>query len=127
LARPLSPSSAHRTSTSRRTSKADDIGDQTLSKVDERFPVVKKPTGELVADAKLLVLMPIHKGIEGKDHVVQLYTSEHKKVGGDGIMSHAKSVVSTIIIIGNETLGWVMGTLAVKKDEVKESMNEKHN
>jgi len=107
--------------------RADDIGDQTLSKVDERFPVVKKPTGELYADAKGIILLPYHKGVEGKEHVFRLYTAEHKKVGGDGLISHAKSVVSTIIIVGGETLGWFLETLSAKKEEAKETFNEKAN
>lgn len=108
--------------------RADDIGDQTLSKVDERFPVVRKPTGELYAGAKGIVLLPYQKGVEGKEQVLSLYTAEHNKVGGDGLISHAKTVVSTILIVGGETLGWVLGTLNAKKEEAKEKYDEKaHN
>jgi len=105
--------------------RVDHIGDQTLSKVDERFPVVKKGTSELLADARCIALLPFRIGIEGKEHVVQLYTTEFKKVGGDNIISHAKSVVSTVYVVGIETMGWILGTLATKKDEAKDSLNEK--
>lgn len=99
--------------------KADSIGDETLSKIDEKFPVVTKPTGELYSNAKGLILMPVRKGFEGKDHFVKTYTDEYKKDEKPGIMTYGKALVSTAFIIGHETLSWVGGFLSSKKAEVK--------
>ena len=107
--------------------KADEIGDQTLSKVDERFPVVTKPTNELYADAKTIIMLPYRKGMQGKDHVLDLYSTQYKKAGGEGLLTHAKSLVSTVLIVSSETLTWVGSFWSAKKTEAKESVNDKLN
>ncbi|KAJ4127433.1 hypothetical protein NW754_007762 [Fusarium falciforme] len=48
----------------------DSLGDKSLHYVDKRFPLVKKPTEELYNDTKGLILLPYHKGLEGKEHVI---------------------------------------------------------
>ncbi|KAH8661720.1 hypothetical protein BGZ61DRAFT_368715, partial [Ilyonectria robusta] len=55
--------------------KADELGDKTLNRIDERFPIVKKPTSELYNETKGLILLPYTKGLEGKDHVLQVYST----------------------------------------------------
>lgn len=107
--------------------KADDLGDKTLSKVDEKFPVVKKPTGELYADAKSLVFLPIRTAQSGKDHVLSTYNAECKKVGGESIVTYTKALVSTALIITYETLNQVSTFLSAKKEETKIAIEEKAN
>lgn len=89
--------------------------------------MVKKPTGELYADAKTVVLLPYRKGMEGKEHVFKLYSSEYEKVGGEGLVTHAKTFITTVLIVTSETLSWVGRVLQTKKDEAKETVNEKTN
>jgi hypothetical protein len=89
--------------------------------------VVKKPTDELYADAKTLVFFPYHKGLEGRDHVLTTYNTEYKKVGGDGLVTYSKALVSTVLIVSTETLNWVGNFLNAKKAEVKETAAEKAN
>jgi hypothetical protein len=101
--------------------KADDLGDQTLSRVDEKFPAVKKPTEELYSDAKSIVLFPYHKGMEGKDHVLKTYNKECKKVGGEGIVAYGKALISTVFVVGSESITWVGDFLSAKQAEVKDS------
>ncbi|KUJ15151.1 uncharacterized protein LY89DRAFT_104605 [Mollisia scopiformis] len=48
-------------------SKADSLGDSTLSSLDSKFPLVKKPTGELYDEGKAIVFYPLKKGNEGKE------------------------------------------------------------
>jgi len=105
--------------------KADSIGDSTLSSLDSKFPVVKKPTGELYDNAQSVVFFPFKKGSEGKDYVFNTYHTEVKKVGGDGIVSYGKAAVATGLIISSETLSWLGGFLSQKKAEAKEVTNEK--
>lgn len=104
--------------------KADSIGDQTLGKIEERFPAVKKPTGELYTDAKTLVLLPYRKGMEGKDHIIKTYSDEYTKGGADaGLLTYGKALISTAFIISGETFSFVTSFLGAKKAEVKSQAN----
>lgn len=107
--------------------KADSIGDHTLSTLESKFPVVKKPTGELYDNGKALVFFPITKGNEGKDYVFSTYSSEVKKVGGEGLVTYGKAALSTSLIVSSEALSWLTGFLSKKKATAKEVTNEKLN
>jgi hypothetical protein len=110
--------------------KVDSLGDQTLSQVDARFPVVKKPTGELYADAKSVVLFPLRKGMESKDHVLATYGEEHKKVGGPegGLMTYPKAFVTGTLILCNESVAYltsILNSLNARKAEAKAEVHDK--
>jgi hypothetical protein len=105
--------------------KADSIGDHTLSKVDEKFPVVHKPTGELVDNAKGYAFFPLRKTLEGKDYVFKTYSSECKKVGGEGVVTMGKAAVTTTLIVTSDALTWLSGFLAAKKEQAKQVASEK--
>ncbi len=49
--------------------KADEVGDRTLSRLDEQFPVVTKPTADVYADSKTLVFYPYTKGVDTTRHI----------------------------------------------------------
>jgi hypothetical protein len=105
--------------------KADSIGDSTLSTLDSKFPVVKKPTGELYDDAHSIVFFPLKKGNEGKDYVLSTYKGEIKKVGGDGIVTYGKAALGTSIIVAGDSWAWLNSFLSQKKTEAKETASEK--
>lgn len=105
--------------------KADSLGDSTLSTIDSKFPVVKKPTGELYDNGKSLVFFPLKKGNEGKDYVFGIYGGEVKKVGGDSIVTYGKAALATGLIVGSDVVGWLGAFLGQKKAEAKEVTNEK--
>lgn len=107
--------------------KVDDLGDKTLCKVDERFPMVKKPTGELLDDAKSIVLLPIRVGQSGKEHVFSTYDAEVKKVGGENIVTYGKAFLTTALILTTEALTTASNFLGAKKDEAKATLDEKAN
>ncbi|KAF4460902.1 CAP20-virulence factor [Fusarium albosuccineum] len=107
--------------------KVDSLGDKTLDRIDERFPVVKKPTEELYNDTKGLILLPYHKGLEGKDHIFQVYNSEYKKNEQAGLVAHGKAAVTTVLVVSNETLSWLSSFLHQKKAEATNAVNEKIN
>lgn len=107
--------------------KADSIGDAVLSKVDERAPFVKKPTGELIDNGKGLIFFPLKKGAEAKDYVFKTYDSEVKKVGGEGIVTYGKAAVTTTLIVSSDALSWLSEFLSAKKEQAKEVTNEKMN
>lgn len=106
-------------------SRADSIGDSTLSKVDSRFPVVKKPTSELYDNATGLALYPLKVAGDGKDYVYSVWGSEVKKVGGDGVVAKGKAVVTTSLVVTSDALNWLSAVLGKKKAEVKEVAKDK--
>ncbi|KAM0343658.1 hypothetical protein ACHAPU_008249 [Fusarium lateritium] len=107
--------------------KVDSLGDKTLDRIDEKFPAVKKPTDELYQDTRALLLLPIQKGLEGKDHVFNVYSSEIKKVEQGGLVAHGKAAVTTVLVVSNETLSWLSSFLHQKKGEAATAVNEKIN
>jgi len=107
--------------------KADNLGDKTLSAVDERFPVVKKPAGEIYKDARDLVLLPYRTGLAGKDHVLETYSGEVKKVGGDNLVTYSKALLTTTLIVTTEVIQSISGFLGAKKEQTKSVVDEKLN
>lgn len=107
--------------------RADSLGEQTLTRIDERFPVVKKPTAELYSDAKALVFLPYNKGLEGRDHVFEVYSAEAKKQAEKGYLGQGKAAVATLFQVSNETLALASSYVAVKKAEVTKEVKEKIN
>lgn len=107
--------------------KADSIGDQGLSKIDERFPVVKKPTNDIYKETRSLVLTPYYKGIEGRDHIFQVYNSEFSKNERPSLVAHGKAAVTTALVVSNETLEWLSSFLKAKKEETNQTISEKTN
>jgi hypothetical protein len=108
-------------------SKADSLGANTLDRIDERFPVVKKPAGDLYNDTRSLLMLPYHKGIEGRDHVLSVFDAECKKSEQKGLVPQSKAAVTTVLVVGNETLSWLSSFMAAKKDQASHATNEKIN
>jgi hypothetical protein len=107
--------------------KADDLGDKTLTTIDERFPVVKKPAGELYQGARDIVLFPLRTGLAGKDHVFETYNGECKKVGGEGLVTYSKALLTTTLIVTTEIVQGISGFLGAKKEQTKSAADEKMN
>ncbi|KAL8397016.1 hypothetical protein RB594_003931 [Gaeumannomyces avenae] len=107
--------------------RADDIGDKTLARVDETFPVVTKPSAELYADVQNLVTLPYRMGLEGKDHVFTTYNQEFKSINSDGnsgpLVAYGKALFSTALIVTAESLSWARTFLNAKKEEAKAAAN----
>ncbi|KAJ9160989.1 hypothetical protein NKR19_g2731 [Coniochaeta hoffmannii] len=107
--------------------KADSLGDKALSTVDERFPVVRKPAGEIYQGARDLVLAPIRTGLAGKDHVLETYNGECKKVGGEGLVTYSKALLTTTLIVTTEIVQGIGEFLGAKKQQTKSVVDEKIN
>lgn len=103
--------------------QADSFGDKTLEKLDARFPIVKKPTNELYNETKGYVLLPYQKGLEGKDHVFQVYNNEFKKNEQPGLIAYGRAAVTTALVVSNETLSWISSFLSAKKAEAATAVN----
>lgn len=101
--------------------KADHLGAGALSKIDERLPMLKQPTVELYANGKQLAFYPVAKGKETTDHVFDVYSSEYKKVGGEGLVTYGKALISTGLVITSETLEWIGDMIRASKAKAKEA------
>ncbi|KAI9158530.1 hypothetical protein HJFPF1_06528 [Paramyrothecium foliicola] len=108
-------------------SRADSLGAQTLDKIDEQFPIVKKPTADLYNDTKSLILLPYVKSLESKDHAFQVYNNEYKKSEQKGLVNQGRAAFTTAIVLSNETLSWISSFLAAKKQQGEQVVNEKVN
>ena len=106
---------------------ADSFGDKTLSRIDERFPVVRKPTNDIYKGTKGLILLPYHKGIEGRNHVFNVYSNEYKKNEQPGLIAYGKAAVVTALVVSNETLTWLSSFLNAKKAEASQAASNKIN
>jgi len=102
-------------------SKADELGDAFLSKVDERVPIVKSETQEIKDTVFSYAQWPLVKAGETKDIVLSTYSEEYKKCGGDGIVAGGKALVSSSLVLTSKTLNWLSEYLAAKKEEAKDA------
>ncbi|KAL5603769.1 hypothetical protein FOVSG1_006519 [Fusarium oxysporum f. sp. vasinfectum] len=97
--------------------QVDSFGDNILYYVDKRFPMIQKPTEELYNDTKGLIFLSYHKGLEARDHVVQVYHSEYKKNEQLGLAAYGKAAVTTVLGVSNEVLSGLSCFLHPKKAE----------
>ncbi|KAK5064775.1 hypothetical protein LTR84_000609 [Exophiala bonariae] len=107
--------------------KADELGDLFLSKFDEKVPIVKSETKEIKGTIFGYVHWPLEKAGETKDWALNTYSSEYKKIGGEGYVTGGKAVVTTSLILTSDALKWVSSFLQAKKEEAKEVVQEKAN
>ncbi|PFH56918.1 hypothetical protein XA68_15758 [Ophiocordyceps unilateralis] len=107
--------------------KADALGDETLSRIDERFPAVKKPTSEIYENTRDFLLIPFNKSIEGRDHLFHVYDTEVKKTrpNQQGFVAQGMAAVNTALVVSNETLSWLSSFLSAKKAEAAKAVNDK--
>jgi hypothetical protein len=105
--------------------KADSLGDQGLAKVDEKFPIVKEDTEKIKTTIVDTAYFPLRLADGTRKHVFDTYGSEYKKCGGEGYVASGKAVITTGLVISQESLAWLSDYLADKKEQTKEAVNEK--
>ena len=98
-------------------SKADDLAAVGLGKVDSTFPIVKQDTEKIKGSIMDLAYFPFRVIGDGKNYVLDTYTSEYKKCGGDGYVSGGKAMITTSLVVTSDTLAWLGTFLGQKKEE----------
>ncbi len=106
-------------------SKADELGDKSLSKIEEKVPIVKSETKEIQQTAKDVALWPLNTLGRGKDYVMTTYSDEYKKCGGDGLVAGSKAAITSSLVMSADILSWVSSLLKAKKDEARDTVKEK--
>ncbi len=76
--------------------RVDEIGDETLSRVEEKYPVVKKPAPELYQEAKKVAYAPV-------EHVTRVYRRAYQRTPGGHVVATGKAAAKTAIVVGFES------------------------
>ena len=84
-------------------SRADELGDNGLSKVETTFPIVKEDTDKLKETVLSFAGLPLAIAGQGRDYVLGAWQDQYQKTGGeDGIVKTAKALLSTELKIGHD-------------------------
>lgn len=105
--------------------RVDSLGDQGLTKIDTTFPIVREDTDKIRGSIYENAHFPVRLAGDVKDHLFDTYGSEYKKCGGDGVVARGKALITTSLVLSQESLAWVNSFLQTKKDQAKEAMDEK--
>ena len=97
--------------------KADSLGSDALSKVDHTFPIVKEDTEKIKGTVLDYAYFPFRLVGDSKNYVLDTYSSEYKKCGGDGYVAGSKAVITTGLVVTSDTFAWLSTFLGQKKEE----------
>ena len=106
--------------------KADALASDSLTKVDEKFPIVKSDTEKIKSSVLDLAFLPFRVASDGKNYVLDTYGSEYKKCGANGYVSSGKAVITTSMVVTSDTLSWIMDFLSAKKQEGQDFASKKY-
>ena len=107
--------------------KADEMADSSLTKVDQKFPIVREDAQKIKGTVMDLAFMPMRLAFESKDYVLKTYSDEYRKCGGDGVVAGGKAMITTGLVVTSDALAWLGNYLSQKKEEGKEVVKEKTN
>ncbi|KAL4975042.1 hypothetical protein BDW66DRAFT_152353 [Aspergillus desertorum] len=105
-------------------SRADTLGDKGLQKVDATFPIVKEDTETVKSTIYETAHLPLRLAGDAKSHVFSTYGDEYKKCGGDGIVASGKAIITTSLVLSQQSLAYINSLLQKKKAQVKDLVNE---
>lgn len=105
--------------------KADDIADTGLTKVDANFPIVKEDSQKVYGTVLDFAFMPLRLAGDSKNYVLDTYSKEYKKCGGAGLVSGGKAMITTSLVVTSDGLAWLGSFVATKKQQTKEVAKEK--
>ncbi|KAJ4346499.1 uncharacterized protein N0V89_010428 [Didymosphaeria variabile] len=106
-------------------SRADELGDSGLSKVDTRFPIVKEDTSKLKQTVSDIVGLPFALAGKGREYVVGTWQDEYSKTRGDGVVKNVKALISTELKIGLDGYTMLVEYWQKGHKEASKKINEK--
>lgn len=104
--------------------KADEVGENILNKIDEKFPVLKSETEEIKSTVVDYIHWPAKVAGEQRDYILKTYNDEYKRCGGDGVVAGGKALVSGSMVITSEWLSFFASLLQQKKEEAAGKVKE---
>jgi hypothetical protein len=102
-------------------SRADELGDNGLSQVETRFPIVKEDTTKLKETMQTYASFPLRLAEQGKQYVFSTWEDEYQKTTGDeSMVKNVRTLVSTELKIGLDGFAmlrdyWVQGKKEASK------------
>lgn len=106
-------------------SRADELGDNGLSKVEDRFPIVKQDTSKLKQTVFDYASLPLRVAGMGKEYVFGTWQDEYSKTHGqDGVVKNVKALISTELKFGLDAYGLVTAYLRKGKKETSKKVDE---
>ncbi|KAE8352560.1 MAGE-domain-containing protein [Aspergillus coremiiformis] len=93
--------------------RADSLGDHGLTQIDSRFPIIKKDTETL----RGTISYPVRLVGDVTTHLLDTYGAEYKKCGGDGVVASGKALITTSLVLSQESLGFISSLLQAKKEQ----------
>ena len=97
--------------------KVDDLASVGLGKVDQTFPIIKQTPENIKSTVLDYAYFPFRVVDDGKNYLLETYSSEYKKCGGDGYVSGGKAIITTGLVVTSDTLAWLSSFLSEKKEE----------
>lgn len=107
-------------------SKVDSIGSNILGTVDQKFPIVKQDTEKIKGTVMDYAYTPFRLVGDGKNYLLDTYSSEYKKCGGDGYVAGSKAFVTTGLVLTSDTFAWMGTFLGQKKEEGTDFASKKY-
>ena len=108
-------------------SKADELGDKSLSKIEERVPIVKSETEQIKNSAFGVLYWPLGKFDDGKKYAFSTYNSQYENARGDGLVKFSRALFGTGLTFTADALDLVDSIVRTKSQEGKEVVQEKTN
>ncbi|KAL3463833.1 MAGE family-domain-containing protein [Aspergillus heterothallicus] len=104
--------------------RADTLGDKGLQRVDATFPFIKEDTSTLKSTIYDTASFPLRFAGDLKSKVFSTYGDEYKKCGGDGYVASGKALITTGLVLSQESLAFFSSLLQQKKAQVKDIVND---
>jgi hypothetical protein len=102
--------------------RADELGDNGLSQVESRFPIVKEDTSKLKQTVVDYASVPLGFAGRGKEYVMGTWQDEYRKTSGEGVVKFGKAVVSAELRVGFDVLDVVKGYMRRGEKEVNKKV-----
>jgi hypothetical protein len=88
--------------------KADSLGDDGLTEIDKRVPILKEDTEKVKGTVREYALFPLKFAGQSKDYVYNTFNDQYNKSTGDGISKLVKGVISTELKLGVDAFNFLM-------------------
>ncbi|KAL2824074.1 hypothetical protein BJY01DRAFT_230567 [Aspergillus pseudoustus] len=105
-------------------SRADTLGDKGLERVDATFPFIKEDTSTLKNTIYDTAFFPLRFAGDLKSKVFSTYGDEYKKCGGDGYVASGKALITTGLVLSQESLAFLSSLLQQRKEQIKDIVND---
>jgi hypothetical protein len=94
-------------------SKADELGDSSLSKVESRFPIVKEDTSKL----REMAFTPYK-------YLSSTYQDEYSKTQGEGLVKTGKAFISTELKVAHDAFNIFLNYWSKGKEQTSKKVDE---